>query len=753
MLCYRCGSHVPDGSEACGACGQKFSSGNLRQATGTFSRRKVASSAVEGAPFKPGDVLCDRYVIRDAVGAGPLGYVFKAQDKEIDVEVAVKVISAKLVQTPEERRAFSREIRSARKLTHNNLIRVYEDGEANDRPFFTMQFLDGLTLRRIIDLRKEKNQFFSLKEIEPIFAQVVAGLEAAHKVLPHTDFKPENVVVLPDLLKITDLGVGTAIPRQPFVAAQRARGGLGHHYLATEYVQGLEVDGRADVYSLGVLLGEMLANLFPEDAGALELRSRNPELPGAIEPLYRRATNENPLSRHSSANEFWVELETLIAKTVPRSVASPRRQTGKQPISELSIDIRAEDNQTPSVPSRPVAPPPESAPDRPRRESRRPTAPPPPPSGEEPAFAKPSRTNGVAKASPTPTDVMPVPQQPGRRRPAHTPPPKRRRHSSAGPLLWLAILGIVAGVGGGTALTLWRQQQHTVGPTTSDPVGSGPTDASLEVNRSSDDEDRQLEGERRAAEARRLDEERAAELRRLEEERQSAAAALQLEEEKRRKEALTKAFPGKDERKPVELAVAPRAAGCPAGMRLVPAGTFKMGSAKDDPMTGFDEKALSPTEVATYCIDVFESPNRAGAMPQTRVTFSAAETACKSRHKRLCSEEEWERACKGPGGARFPYGGSFDPDACNTEDGNGEPRMVASSGTFSKCRSAFGVADMSGNVAEWTSSSFNSEAGDRTIKGGAADRPDYDTRCAARKNGPPGSANEKLGFRCCADAN
>jgi formylglycine-generating enzyme required for sulfatase activity len=186
-------------------------------------------------------------------------------------------------------------------------------------------------------------------------------------------------------------------------------------------------------------------------------------------------------------------------------------------------------------------------------------------------------------------------------------------------------------------------------------------------------------------------------------------------------------------------------------MKLVAAGTLRMGSAKDDPMTGFDEKPLVAVDVGAFCIDFYESPNRPGSTPTVHVTYVAAEAACKARGKRLCTEEEWERACKGPGNARFPYGANFDADVCNTSDANGEPRNVGAIGGFPKCRSAFGVGDLSGNVAEWTSSPFSAEVGDKTIKGGAADRPDYDTRCASRKNGPPGTHTDKLGFRCCAD--
>jgi serine/threonine protein kinase len=264
LLCYRCGSHVPDGSLTCPTCGQSFASGSVRQTTGTFSRRKLSTAQIDGAPFKAGDVVAGRYAIRDIIGQGPVGFVFRALDKEVDVEVALKMISPRLLQTAEERRAFGRELKGARKLNHPNIARVYEEGEYQDRPFFTMQFLDGLSLRKIIDLRKEKGQYFRPDEVEPILAQIAQALDEAHRAgVVHGDVKPENVLVLPDLLKVTDFSLGMAMPRLPFVNAQKPR--KADRYSAPEFASGEECSSAIDVYSLGVILGEMLAGVVPED--------------------------------------------------------------------------------------------------------------------------------------------------------------------------------------------------------------------------------------------------------------------------------------------------------------------------------------------------------------------------------------------------------------------------------------------------------------------------------------------------------
>ncbi|MBE4753714.1 SUMF1/EgtB/PvdO family nonheme iron enzyme [Corallococcus sp. ZKHCc1 1396] len=342
MLCYRCGSHVPDTSETCATCGQKFDAA-ARQAAGAARKR-----GTEGAPYKPGDVVANRYAIQEVVGSGPLGFVFRAQDQSIDVEVALKVIQPRLVQQPEERTQFALSMRVGKKLNHPNLVRVYEEGVDGDRPWFAMQMLEGITLRRMMEQRASKGQLFSLKEVEPLLAQMAAALDGAHRFGPHSNLKPENVFVLPDLLKVTDYGLGLAVPHLPFVQAQR-----GHRaaaYIAPEYVNGAELDARMDVYSLGVLMGEMVTGLLPEDGGVPEVTVRHPDLPPAFESLYRRALNQNPLARPKSGGDLHAEFVALVQ----RHPAAASRQRAVPPTGALppaAVAARAANKPLPPVPT------------------------------------------------------------------------------------------------------------------------------------------------------------------------------------------------------------------------------------------------------------------------------------------------------------------------------------------------------------------------------------------------------------------
>jgi formylglycine-generating enzyme required for sulfatase activity len=198
---------------------------------------------------------------------------------------------------------------------------------------------------------------------------------------------------------------------------------------------------------------------------------------------------------------------------------------------------------------------------------------------------------------------------------------------------------------------------------------------------------------------------------------------------------------------PAEDPMAP-AGSCLGGMRLVSGGAFKMGAPLGETDKGFDERDLESVQVPTFCIDEYEHPNQKGALPTINMSWLEAKQACESAGKRLCTEEEWEKACKGAGNARFPYGNDFDASLCNTKDAANTNRAMAASGSFPQCRSSYGVMDLSGNVAEWTSSTAsNSQV--LAQKGGNSTREATAVRCSARKAAVPNERSASVGFRCC----
>jgi len=275
----------------------------------TGLRKKLNPALLVGAPYREGEVMADRYLVKDAVGVGPLGFVLRTADRELGIDVAVKLIHPRFVQTNEEREAFVRALEPARRFLHPSLTRLHDVGNDQGWPYFTYTFLDGLPLRRIIDLRLAKGQTFALDEVQPILGQLMAALEAAHPAGAHGSLKAENIIVLPDMLKLTDWGLAAGMPRPPFIQAERQKS--AHRHFAPEYLAGLGLEPRADVYGLGVLVGEMLTGLTPEDE-IPELRLVNPDLPDAIEGFYRRALSERPESRFRSVREMFEAFTSVV---------------------------------------------------------------------------------------------------------------------------------------------------------------------------------------------------------------------------------------------------------------------------------------------------------------------------------------------------------------------------------------------------------------------------------------------------------
>jgi len=799
LLCHRCGSHVSPTTDTCPTCGLKYNAAS-RQAAGAARRR-----GLEGAPYKPGDVVAGRYAIREVVGSGPMGFVFRAQDQEIDVELALKVVHPRLVQQPEERTQFSLSLRVGKKLNHANLLRVYEEGMDGERPFFTMQLLEGMPLRRMLEQRVSRGQLFSLKDVEPLLAQMAAALDAAHRFGPHSDFKPENVIVLPDLLKVTDYGLGLAVPHLPFAQAQK--GHRADAYIAPEYVVGGELDTRMDVYSLGVIMGELVTGLLPEEGVIPGLTLHHPDLPTSFEALYRRALNPNPLVRPKTAGDLHAEFVGVLSRS-PAAVVTRQRAPLSAPGSQTAGG---------KAPPRPPPPPPVPTSMLPAMNSEpsplvmpppgvaapRPVPPveeePPPPDATQPldsatlsTLMKEAHPSLASQSSQRLTEqALPVITLPAAKAPAHPAPrptgPLPTPGASSRPPVPASALGASPRPSGVAAaqprssaarMDDARSSAQTPGPS---PVVSGARSGTRTLDSSPP-----MSGARSGT--RRLDpsttcadrsEPRIAALPTQPTVRVVKAkprsrlwlvllivgglglgggyVLMRLRQPVRPSPlgpgASARTVPPDGEGTAPSAKAAPTAAGpvggCASGMRLVSGGSFEMGTGSDDDMHLVDEHPLTSLQVPSFCVDEYEYPNEAGAPPKVEVTWEEALALCKDAGKRLCTEPEWEKACKGPGNVRFPYGNPYDVNACNTEMASGGDRMLATSGQFNRCRSGYGVMDLSGNVEEWTATRF--DAVDFTQKGGAFNRPDYASRCSARKNGDPSVRSGAVGFRCCAD--
>lgn len=742
MLCYRCGSYTPDGSRKCAVCNEPLSPEKRRA---TVSAVGGLTTGVTRPPLKPGTLIADRYRITAGGESGVSGWVLRAQDTQEDAEVALKLIHSNLVQTEAERGVFLKVIKRAERLQHPNLARVLAGGRDGTQLFYAMPYFEGLTLRKIIDLRLEKEQTFKLDEVLPLFGQLAVALDYLAKGGAHGALRPSNVIVLPDVLKVTGLAHLQGLPRRPYLMLLQERGEV--EYLAPEVRSD---DGKvtvaADIYSMAVIVAEMITGeRHGRDAARWEEVSH--QLPSRLCAVLQRALSDDVGERFTAASAFYTEIAAAAASrgVVVGASAAPPLAEGEPTVVEQKA-LGAVEGRVPVKPQPALMSDP----------------------GMEPLIPRDALEREGQREEP----VLLVAEAPQRVRTLRV----RRRIGGGASSRVLYAAGLIVILGMAVSLGLWwhgrsRQPRLYAPPAAATPSTSAGRSQVVLQPRPLDP----VEASVRAADA----SERRVRTRH-ERSGRSVMSARDLVQAQRRaaRAALEAASADKDAGSRVEetaprtieppVSVAPPApppapslpvgvpdeaiaettAGvCPAGMVYVPGGAFLMGSATDDPMRGFAELPALRKHLDAFCIDRYEAPNVAGSVPTTAISWEAAERACDDAGRRLCTEAEWEYACKGRQGRAFPYGGEARAGVCNL--GESAPKRAA--GASRDCRSQFGVYDLAGNVAEWTASQFPGSMADKIVKGGAAGQPDFAGRCAARANSPARSRDSLTGYRCCAD--
>jgi formylglycine-generating enzyme len=188
------------------------------------------------------------------------------------------------------------------------------------------------------------------------------------------------------------------------------------------------------------------------------------------------------------------------------------------------------------------------------------------------------------------------------------------------------------------------------------------------------------------------------------------------------------------------------------GMSWIPSGMLHAGSALDDvPRVAEAEMPGVDVPMGGFYIDLLPWPNEGGAIPTTNVTRDEASRLCQEKGKRLCTELEWERACKGPQNLRYEYGATYDPAACGAGL-SADTTARRPSGAKTACVSGFGVREMHGGAWEWTDSSWKRGTNHGLVaeRGGNDAAGELVTRCAYGRPAPPGEGSPSVGFRCCA---
>lgn len=296
-----------------------------------WSRPSVPSPA-SLSPLLPRSLLGKRYEILDLLGEGGMGAVYKARDRELDRIVALKVIRPELAIHPEVLSRFKQELILARKVTHRNVIRIFDLGEENNTKFITMDYVEGQDLKGLIKA-KGKLQF---KETVQIVKQVCLALEAAHtEGVVHRDLKPQNIMVdQQGRVYVMDFGIARSI--EPGGMTQTGMLIGTPEYMSPEQVRGEHVDSRSDIFALGLILYELLTGAMPFTADTAQAsmfkRTReaarpaidvDPNVPPFLSEVARKCLEIDPQRRYQSTREIAEDLDAWLQGTgkVPWSSA------------------------------------------------------------------------------------------------------------------------------------------------------------------------------------------------------------------------------------------------------------------------------------------------------------------------------------------------------------------------------------------------------------------------------------------------
>ncbi len=268
-----------------------------------------------------------RYEITSEIGQGAMGVVYRANDPLLERTVAIKTISLELSKDEFEEfeKRFYREASSAGRLNHPNIVTIHDVGNTDNIAYMAMEFLEGVELRDILDAEEA----LSLDRIVEIAAQVADGLAFAHEhEVVHRDIKPSNIMILKNgVAKITDFGIAL-IPSSSRTMAGMVLG--SPKYMSPEQVVGQDLDGRSDIFSLGVVLYEMLTGKSPfsgDNISTIMYRILNempiapktirPELPEAFDYILARALAKHPDERYENATKMAEDLRNYKTLQVP----------------------------------------------------------------------------------------------------------------------------------------------------------------------------------------------------------------------------------------------------------------------------------------------------------------------------------------------------------------------------------------------------------------------------------------------------
>ncbi|MDK8117441.1 Stk1 family PASTA domain-containing Ser/Thr kinase [Limosilactobacillus reuteri] len=306
--------------------------------------------------MNPGYEIGHRYRIIRSLGEGGMANVYLAHDMVLDRDVSVKLLRLDLRDDPSTKRRFHREAMAATQLNDPHIVGIYDVGEDHGLQYMVMQYVKGTDLKAYI----KKHYPIPLPQVIDIMEQVLSAVATAHAHgIIHRDLKPQNILIDENKnVKITDFGIAVAVSHDSLTQTNTLMGSV--HYLSPEQARGSIATKQSDIYSLGIILFELLTGKVPfegETAVSIALkhfreeipsvREQNKEIPQALENVIIKATAKEPAERYSSVNEMAADLKTVLD---PQRANEPRLKIQQDDNGETKVldikHLKADDYQS-----------------------------------------------------------------------------------------------------------------------------------------------------------------------------------------------------------------------------------------------------------------------------------------------------------------------------------------------------------------------------------------------------------------------
>ncbi|MEE1155021.1 MAG: Stk1 family PASTA domain-containing Ser/Thr kinase [Acutalibacteraceae bacterium] len=271
-----------------------------------------------------GKKLDGRYEIQEIIGIGGMATVYKANDIKDNKTVAIKILKDEFSKNSEFIRRFKNESKAIAVLSHPNIVKVYDVSFGDVMQYIVMEYIDGITLKEYLE---QQNQAIEWKMAVYFTSQILKAMQHAHeKGVIHRDVKPQNMMLLQDgTIKVTDFGIARFSNTETRTMTDKAIGSV--HYIAPEQAKGDHTDGKSDVYSIGVMLYEMITGQLPFQADSavsvaiMQLQSNpkppreiNADIPQGLEEITLKAMRKEPMQRYKTAEEMLKDLQKVSKK-------------------------------------------------------------------------------------------------------------------------------------------------------------------------------------------------------------------------------------------------------------------------------------------------------------------------------------------------------------------------------------------------------------------------------------------------------